>query len=208
MTRNLHKNPNPQGKGLVAVLADWQATRPSAVERKAPGDLLRDWFASALVLSADFHFRPVVGQSYYLYHRADGWRLSLIAPQEWGRERSGACLGCCRLQPDMTWSLEPREELADEGLLVEELARLVAAFAEELADEGSLAARVPGYRRDLPYHRRMLATALGSSLRLAVDDASRLDAPARDLLEAAGGLSARALLAPGVPPANPAQRVS
>ncbi|MEM9759983.1 MAG: hypothetical protein AAF933_12155, partial [Pseudomonadota bacterium] len=57
----------------------------------------------------------------------------------------------------------------------------------------SLAEQVPGYRRDLPYQQRMLATALGTSLRLSVDDIARLDQPARLLLKAAGGFSAPAL---------------
>ncbi|MEM1189661.1 MAG: DUF2452 domain-containing protein [Pseudomonadota bacterium] len=193
MTRNPHKNPNPQGKGVVPVLADWQATRPLAIQEKAPDVLLRDWFTSALVLSADFQFRPVSGQSYYLYHRRDGWRLSLIAPQEWSSERSGTCLGRCELRDDMTWILEPMEGLAHEEELLRELATLVEAFAEELDASASLAEQVPGYRRDLPYQQRMLATALGTSLRLSVDDIARLDQPARLLLKAAGGFSAPAL---------------
>ncbi len=196
MTRNPHKNPNPQGKGVVAVLADWQATRPIAIQEKAPDVLLRDWFTSALVLSADFQFRPVPGQSYFLYHRRDGWRLSLIAPEEWDSERSGACLGRCELREDMTWILEPREGLEHEEELLRELAKLVEAFAEELDASECLAEQVPGYRRDLPYQQRMLATALGTSLRLSVDDIARLDQPARLLLEAAGGFSAPALLSP------------
>lgn len=191
MTRNPHKNPNPQGKGLVAVLADWQDTRPRQLQDKAPAVLLRDWFTSALVLSASFHFRPAVGQAYYLYSRGGEWRLSLIGPDEWGSREPGACLGRCELRPDMTWSLEPASDLDTQPELLAELEQLVASFTEQLGDDGALADRLPGYRRDLPYHQRMLATALGASLRDSAGRADWLEAPARDLLGAAdnaGGL--------------------
>jgi hypothetical protein len=195
MTRNPHKTPNPQGKGLVPVLADWQATRPVLHERKDPQRLLRDWFASALVLSADFRFRPVVGQAYFLYHRDGRWRLSLIAPEEWRNDRGGRCLGRCELRPDMTWSIEPLSGFEADEVLLGELSALVASFAEDLERSDRLDDVVPGYRRELPYHQRMLATALGSSLRLSVDREARLAAPARALLRAAGGFSAPILLA-------------
>lgn len=191
MTRNPHKNPNPQGKGLVAILADWQDTRPRQLQDKAPAVLLRDWFTSALVLSASFRFRPAVGQAYYLYSRCGEWRLSLIGPDEWGRREAGACLGRCELRPDMTWSLEPASDLDTQPELLAELEQLVESFTEQLGDEHALADRLPGYRRDLPYHQRMLATALGASLRDSARRADWLEAPVRDLLGAAdnaGGL--------------------
>jgi hypothetical protein len=186
MARNPYKNPNPQGKGLVAVLADWQATRPQEPHEKAPAVLLRDWFTSALVLSASFRFRPAVGQAYYLYSRGGDWRLSLIAPGEWGGRDAGACLGRCELRADMTWSLEPADDLDRQPELLAELEQLIEGFTQQLGDEGALAEHLPGYRRDLPYHQRMLATALGASLRASADRADWLEAPARTLLGAAG----------------------
>ena len=187
MTRNPHKNPNPQGKGAVAVLADWQATRPRELSDKAPSALLRDWFTSALVLSASFRFRPAVGQAYYLYSRRGEWRLSLIAPDEWGQRDAGACLGRCELRPDMTWHLEAADDLDRQPELLAELEQLIESFTEQLGDDGALADQLPGYRRDLPYHQRMLATALGASLRDSAGRADWLAAPARALLGAAGG---------------------
>jgi len=187
MTRNPHKNPNPQGKGLVSVLADWQQTRPRELREKTPAVLLRDWFTSALVLSASFRFRPAVGQAYYLYSRNGDWRLSLVAPGEWGERKAGACLGRCELRPDMTWALEPSDDIDRQPDLVAELTQLIESFTQQLGDEGTLAEQLPGYRRDLPYHQRMLATALGASLRDSADRAAWLEAPARELLGAAGG---------------------
>ena len=187
MSRNPHKNPNPQGKGLVPVLADWQATRPAAVREKPPQALLLDWFASALVLSARFNFRPAVGQSYFLYSRAGDWQLSLVAPGEWGARSPGACLGRCEMRRDMTWTLEPDPDLEANPQLRDELALLIEGFTDSLADDVSLGEQLPAYRRDLPYYQRMLATALGASLRASLGGDLRLDAPARALIDAAGG---------------------
>jgi hypothetical protein len=186
MARNPHKNPNPQGKGLVAVLADWQDTRPRGLREKAPSVLLRDWFTSALVLSASFRFRPAVGQAYYLYSRRGEWRLSLIGPEEWGGRDAGACLGRCELRPDMTWHLDAADDLDRQPELRAELEALIESFTEQLGEEGRLADQLPGYRRDLPYHQRMLATALGASLRDSAGRADWLEAPARTLLSGAG----------------------
>lgn len=186
MSRNLHKNPNPQGKGLVTVLADWQDSRPQGVARKNPAQLLRDWFASALVLSARFSFRPAPGQTYFLYCREGEWSLSLVAPREWRGAGPGACLGRCELRTDMTWSLEPAADLEEQPQLMEELDKLIEGFTASLGSDVSLGDQLPGYRRDLPYHQRMLATALGASLRGSAGDEFSLASPARLLLDAAG----------------------
>jgi ubiquinone/menaquinone biosynthesis C-methylase UbiE len=55
------KNPNPQGKGNVTVLQDWDALRPRSLERKSANNILTDYCLSALVLAAKFQFRPVQG---------------------------------------------------------------------------------------------------------------------------------------------------
>ena len=194
MARNAQKNPNPQGKGAVAVLADWQATRPRGAARKAPEVLLLDWFVSMLVLSARFSFRPAVGQSYWLYYRGGQWTLSLVAPVEWGRRRPGACLGRCELRRDMTWTLVRDPAAAAEAELGEALSDLMASFFATLDTDTALVEQLPGYRRNLPYYQRLQATALGRSLREAAGDAAQLRAPARALLGVAGDAVERRLL--------------
>jgi hypothetical protein len=179
------KIPNPQGKGLVPVLDDWQRARPAGLSRKEPDELLLDWFVSTLVLSAQFSFRPVVGQFYYLYFRKGGWRLSLIAPEEWSHEGFGECIGRCVLQPDMTWQVQPDRDLVQRPALSRLLGDLATQFTESLAGDERLGERLPGYRRELPYHQRMLATALGVSLRDAAGSAA-LAAPVRALALEAG----------------------
>ena len=75
------KRPNPQGKGLVPVLRDWQLLSPVVQEAKSAPEFLRDYCLSLLVLASDFPFRPVIGRHYYLYFAAAQWKLSMIAPQ-------------------------------------------------------------------------------------------------------------------------------
>ncbi len=184
MTRNPYKAPNPQGKGLVTLLKDWQATRPAAVTKKHAAELLFDWFVSALVLSARFSFRPVVGQSYYLYCKAGVWTLSLVAPEEWGRGQPGACLGCCELRADMTWGLAVADALAHSQELKAALGERLEAFTADLDSDESLADKLPGYRRELPYYQRMLATGLGVSLRESAGGVEHSLGTARKFLNA------------------------
>ncbi|MDP5054201.1 MAG: DUF2452 domain-containing protein [Congregibacter sp.] len=152
MSRNPHKNPNPQGKGLVPVLAHWGETRPAAVNAKAPAELLFDWFASVLVLSAKFQFKPALGQTYYLYARNGNWQLSLVGPGEWGTREVGDCLGICELRSDMTWSITPDAGMAKKPDLQSALARVVDAFMTSLESDDALAEHLPGYRRELLIH--------------------------------------------------------
>ena len=188
MSEASRKNPNPQGKGLVPVLAHWRETRPSGVAAKGPGQLLLDWFNSALVLSAQFRFRPVPGRDYYLYLRDGDWRLSLIAPEEWGTRQFGDCLGCCRLQSDMTWSIAPREDLRQYPALSQALARLAESFLSSLDSDDLVEENLPAYRRELPYFQRLLATGLGTSLQESLRRAGSEGVTARQLRDSGAAL--------------------
>ncbi len=43
---------------------------------------------SERIYSAQMSFEPIIGETYYLYEKADGGdALSLIGPQEWGRKK-------------------------------------------------------------------------------------------------------------------------
>lgn len=182
MKGNPHKNPNPQGKGVVPILSDWSDTRPARVNAKAPAELLFDWFASALVLSAEFSFKPVPGQAYFLYAQDERWQLSLVAPEEWRGREVGDCLGRCELRHDMTWSVAADADLANKPALQQRLAALAESFMSDLDRDEELDAVLPGYRRELPYYQRLLATGLGTSLRCSADVDNRPARSARELL--------------------------
>lgn len=157
--------PNPQGKGLTPVLSDWQQFSPRDICTKSPQQLLADYFASMLVLSAEFHFKPVVGQSYYLYCREGHWQLSLIEPERWTTRNPGDCLGMCVLESDMTWSIERQPGAAIPPALKVALQH----FADQLSDYVSQQTDrelLPFHQASLPYYRRLAASGLARSLSL------------------------------------------
>jgi hypothetical protein len=162
---NPEKNPNPQGKGVVPVLRDWQALRPAIGAPRGPAAFLRDYCLSSLVLAAEFRFKPVVGRAYYLYAHGSAWRLSMVAPQEWGAEGIGEYFARCTLRPDMTWTVQPHQGLAADSPAVQNAQAFVEGFADTLEHSGGIADGLPVYVRELPYYRRMLASALAASLR-------------------------------------------
>lgn len=158
------KQANPQGKGGVPVLDAWRGAQPARVRAKSPRQILADYFTTLLVLSADFRFKPVPGQVYHLYLQGSRWRLSLIAPAEWRGKAPGPCLGRCELQADMTWTLEPAADLADQGKLTEALKAFQEGFQSLLDRDEALEEGLPFYVRELPFYQRLLAAGLASSL--------------------------------------------
>jgi len=161
------KNPNPQGKGTVTLLQDWDALRPTLPGRKSANAILTDYCLSALVLAAKFRFRPVPGKSYYLYSDEQEWRLSLIGPREWVDTMPGEFVADCRLQADMTWQLEFSPLLAGSpaGRRLEDFVR---SFTIALACQDSVVDELPFYISDLPYYPRLLATGLAVSLQHSI----------------------------------------
>jgi hypothetical protein len=146
------------------------------------------------VLSARFSFKPARGQRYYLYAQNGDWSLSLVGPDEWGARSVGDCLGVCELREDMTWSITADAQLSSKPALQSALAELVDGFTASLDSDDELADHLPGYRRELPYYQRMLATGLGASLRQSAVLGHSLEAPLRSLLEDAGAELPRRLL--------------
>ena len=163
---NSAKNPNPQGKGSLPTLHDLGHFTAAGVRRKEPVEFFRDYCVSSLVLAARFHFRPVVGKTYFLYSQGDGWLLSLIAPQEWGEHAPGPFFAACTLRTDMTWDVH-FAELENADAVTEKLQNFVAAFTETLDDQDDIGAHLPHFVDHLPYYRRLLASGLASSLKLS-----------------------------------------
>jgi hypothetical protein len=163
------KNPNPQGKGNVTVLQDWDALCPRFPERKSARNILTDYCLSALVLAAKFQFRPVQGKLYYLYSDEQKWSLSLIGPHEWGDTTLGEFVASCRLQTDMTWQLGFCQLRSDSPVL-HRLERFVEDFTNTLARQESVVDELPFYVSNLPYYQRMLTTGLAVSLQHSISE--------------------------------------
>lgn len=158
------KNPNPQGKGVVPVLRDWNSLMPVALAPKNAVDFLRDYCVSSLVLAADFKFKPVVGKTYYLYATPTGWSLTMISPQEWGERKAGEFLASCELRADMTWEMDATDLLEQPEALAQ-ARNFIQGFVDTLTEQESISDNLPFYVQEMPYYRRMLGTALSASLK-------------------------------------------
>lgn len=172
---NRRKNPNPQGKGALPVLHDLGSFSAAGVRRKNPVEFFRDYCVSSLVLAAQFRFRPVVGNTYYLYSRDDEWLLSLVSREEWGHRQPGPFVATCQLRADMTWEVD-FADLASEPAVEEKLQRYVEGFTDTLDQQDDVTDHLPWYVRHLPYYRRVLASGLAASLQLSSPPAPALRA--------------------------------
>ena len=103
------KKPNPQGKGLSTVL---DALVDSQVKTSLPpkniDQVSSELFTSLFVLNTNFEFRPVAGNSYWLYHTNDKFKLFSTAPNAWACGQPGIFIGECVLQNDVTWTIQLR----------------------------------------------------------------------------------------------------
>ncbi len=182
------KSPNPQGKGLVPLLNEWGHFQPqlhmSSGQAKALPQLLAEYFSSLLVLSTHFQFKPVRGKKYYLYFKNSDWRLSMIEPQRWSEQRRGYYLGCCRLQQDMTWTIDVTAELEQQPQLLAALHQFQQQLVDNLNDDISIQKQLPFYVASLPFYARLSATGLAKSLSQSFSAIGMLDSPSQVWLEA------------------------
>ena len=156
---------NPQGKGLVPVVEDWREAQPTTIKPRSPRKVLRDYLVTSLVVAAEIRFKPRPGVPYFLYLAQDGWKLSILSPEDWRGQQPGPCLGRCAMQTDMTWQLTPRPNIDKQPELVEALTAFRDGFADWLDQDGTLEDHLPFYVSELPYYRRLLAAGMSSSLR-------------------------------------------
>ncbi len=171
---------NPDGKGLNGFLLDWYRSEPRGVVAKPQRQVLAEFFTSMLVLSARFKYKPAIGTQNYLYLDGNDWLLSLIAPQEWSDERRAGFVGTCVLQQDMTWTIEPSDNLKQAGPVTDAVGRFYDAFADTLDTDLTLEEILPFYVGRMPYYQRLYANALSRSVRAAVTLGDQRDIPSRD----------------------------
>ena len=159
---------NPEGKGLNGFLLDWHESEPRGVIAKPQRQILAEFFTSMLILSASFKYKPSVGVANYLYWIDGDWSLSLISPGEWTEERQAGFAGICRLQNDMSWTIEPAENLVVGSDIADAIGRFYDAFAEAFDSDLTLEEILPFYVARMPYYQRLYASALSRSIRGAV----------------------------------------
>jgi len=162
----MNKQANPQGKGLVPILESLASSRALvSVVPKHIKQISSELFTSLFVLHSHFHFKPVVGKSYWLYRRAEEFQLSLISPQEWGGDGFGSFVGECVLQHDVTWTLRLDTAAANEKDLMSLIENKRREFEVALCSAESVDEVLPFYLEDLPFYQRIFAAALANSLK-------------------------------------------
>lgn len=171
---------NPDGKGTNGFLLDWYRSEPRGVVAKPQRQVLAEFFTSMLILSAKFKYKPAVGAANFLYLVDGDWMLSLISPAEWNDERRAGFVGTCILEPDMTWTIEPSDNLKQPGPVADAVALFYDAFADTLDSDLTLEQILPFYAGKMPYYQRLYANALSRSIRATVTLGGQRSIRARD----------------------------
>ena len=188
---------NPQGKGLVPLINDWNAYQPSTIKDKNIEQLFAEYFTSLLVLFSDFLFRPVVGNIYYLYFNKQRWMLSMIEPERWNHEKRGDYFGSCQLHEDMTWSINSSSSLEQHPDIEKALMTFYKSILLSLDSDIPLMKKLPFYVDHLPYYRRMAATGLARSMSHSFEGCGLLHQPGKSLLLSLPKINKTFSLAPG-----------
>lgn len=162
----MSKNPNPQGKGGAPVLATLNEQRAAVatVPPKQMEQVSAELFTSLFVLESDFNFKPVPGKRYFLYRQPERFWLSMTPPQMWSETVSGRFIGTCELQPDMTWTLELDQAVAEDPEFMDYLEQRRAAFEQRLDEAETVDDVLPEHERRYTFYRRATAFALAHSL--------------------------------------------
>jgi hypothetical protein len=165
-TETTAKNPNPQGKGLVPVLAALtEAAYQNVALPKQVEQIASELFTSMFVLESNFRFKPVPERSYWLYRDNSGhFKLSLLAPEQWSAAIFGQVIGHCVMHTDLTWTLELSDEAAGDAEFMAYIAERRQQFGQELQDAQSVDDLLPVFRQSLPFYQRVFASAMAGSL--------------------------------------------
>jgi len=160
------KPANPQGKGTVALLDSLQqAKKQLKVSAKNIHQISSDLFTSLFILNSQICFKPTARQTYWLYHKNNQYRLSLIAPEQWMPAQYGRFIGACELQIDLTWTLDLSDDCANDQAFIQEIAQQRLQLEEKLQLAEKIDDVLPVYLETLPFYSRVLASGLAYSLK-------------------------------------------
>lgn len=157
---------NPQGKGFVALLDSLQqAKKHLQVAAKNIHQINSDLFTSLFILNSQIRFKPTARQTYWLYHKDNQYRLSLIAPDQWLPAQYGRFIGACEMQIDLTWTLELSDDCANDPAFIQEIAHQRLQLEQKWQQAEKIDDILPVYLETLPFYSRVLAAALAYSLK-------------------------------------------
>jgi hypothetical protein len=162
------RKPNPQGKGLSPVLQELENRKLGVqkVESISFIKILEDYAISRFVLCAEFNFKPVFNKPYFLYVRDEVLKLSLIAPDQWGKVQFGTYICQCSLELPLHWRIthQNTSKRATKDIAVA-LSRLKDTLLSDFFSDQPLKFTLPFCDDRLPFHRRVLANALASQVK-------------------------------------------
>lgn len=164
------KTPNPQGKGLVPVLAHLHQLQPSPDQTSHPHAVLMRYLFSRLVLKARFAFQPTRGQRYTLYWYNETALLSMINPKEFGGEWPSRAVADCILCNDLTWEclhLYSASKLSEMAQLSPEIVNTNTPLKDTL----------PYYDASLPFNQRALAYGMSHGVAQQLHELTQLTLP-------------------------------
>ncbi|HLS29214.1 MAG TPA: DUF2452 domain-containing protein [Opitutales bacterium] len=186
------RNPNPQGKGLVPILATLAEGRAAIadVPPKRIEQVSTELFTSLFVLESDFKFKPTAGQAYWLYRKEGRFWLSQISPEEWSGNLAGQFVGKCFLEEDLTWTLDLSDEAGEDAELMKLIEERHRALEKEIRNAKTLEEILPRFNESLAFYQRAFSYALAHSLRASLTKSGILslnydDAQAQQSLAAA-----------------------
>ncbi len=157
--------PNPQGKGLSTVLDSLVDSQvKTSLPPKNIDQVSSELFTSLFVLNTNFEFRPVAGNSYWLYHTRDKFKLFSTAQNAWACGQPGIFIGECVLQNDVTWTIQLDQEVSQQEWFIRHMDEQIIFLQESLENSISLEEAMPFYVKKMSYYSRLLAYGLGTSL--------------------------------------------
>lgn len=167
------RNPNPQGKGLVPILATLAESQASIVDvpPKRIERVSTELFTSLFVLESDFKFKPTVGSTYWLYRKEGRFWLSPISPEEWSGNLAGQFVGKCQLQKDLTWTLELSDEAFADSELMKSIEERHRDLEKQIRAATTLEEILPRFNESLAFYQRAFSYALAHSLRASLTKA-------------------------------------
>ncbi len=177
------KKVNPQGKGQVPVLQSLEVVRQLPARDRSTEEWLLDYLIGALVISAEFSFKPIPNKAYYLYWLDGDWTLSIISPDEWGNRLRTTPVARCKLREDYSWILTPYESVKNNPEVLAAIADFQTAFIEFIDSPSPVVENLPFCRAELSWYPRLMAFGLSKSLELSLQRSGTEHQTGQNLLE-------------------------
>lgn len=66
---------------------------------------------SEKIYQADIGFRPIIGKTYHLYQKEKGYVISMVSPEEWGKNTPYIFLATVTMLADHTWDIKVKSKV-------------------------------------------------------------------------------------------------